>query len=121
MFTGIVQGVAQVCAIADRPGLRSLSLRTQVNTGMGLLSASLSVLTLSMSAPGEQGANSSALQLCEAIAVAATLAIGGSLFAALLETSAQAAYLANFGVAAGAAVLAAVIVGRTDTRQVFVG
>lgn len=27
MFTGIVQGVAQVCAIADRPGLRSLSLR----------------------------------------------------------------------------------------------
>jgi len=89
--------------------------------GMGLLSASLSVLTLSMSAPGEQGANSSALQLCEAIAVAATLAIGGSLFAALLETSAQAAYLANFGVAAGAAVLAAVIVGRTDTRQVFVG
>jgi hypothetical protein len=39
----------------------------------------------------------------------------------LLETSAQAAYLANFGVAAGAAVLAAVIVGRTDTRQVFVG
>ena len=89
--------------------------------GMGLLSASLSVLTLSMSAPGEQGANSSALQLCEAIAVAATLAIGGSLFAALLEISAQAAYLANFGVAAGAAVLAAVIVGRTDTRQVFVG
>ncbi|MHC3433557.1 MFS transporter [Delftia acidovorans] len=89
--------------------------------GMGLLSASLSVLTLSMSAPGEQGANSSALQLCEAIAVAATLAIGGSLFAALLETSAHAAYLANFGVAAGAAVLAAVIVGRTDTRQVFVG
>lgn len=53
--------------------------------------------------------------------MAATLAICGSLFAALLETSAQAAYLANFGVAAGAAVLAAVIVGRTDTRQVFVG
>jgi hypothetical protein len=88
--------------------------------GMGLLSASLSVLTLSMSAPGEQGANSSAMQLCEAIVVAATLAIGGSLFAALLETSAQAAYLANFGVAAGAAVLASGAVGRTGTRRIFI-
>lgn len=87
--------------------------------GMGLLSASLSVLTLSMSAPGQQGANSSALQLSEAIAVAATLAIGGSLFSAWLEASAPLAYLAGFGVAASMAVLAASVVGRTGTRQVF--
>jgi MFS family permease len=88
--------------------------------GMGLLSASLSVLTLSLSAPGQQGANSSALQLCEAMAVATTLAVGGSLFSALLPVSARAAYGAGFGVAAAMALLACAIVARTDTRQVFI-
>lgn len=88
--------------------------------GMGLIYASLSLLTLSMSEPGQQGTNSSALQLCEAMAVAASMAVGGSLFSALLATSAQAAYIANFAIAGIMAVLAALIVGRTDTRQLFV-
>jgi hypothetical protein len=88
--------------------------------GMGLISASLSMLALSMSAPGEEGANGSALQLCEATVVAGSMAVGGSLFAALLSTSAQAAYLANFAIALLMALLAMAIVGRTGARALVV-
>jgi MFS family permease len=80
--------------------------------GMGMISASLSVLTLALSAPHEQGRNSSALQLCEALAVAATLAIGGSLFSLLLEQATQAAYLTTFAIAGLAALTGASVVGR---------
>lgn len=85
-------------------------------TGMGLISASVSMLTLAMSAPGEEGANGAALQLCEASVVAAALAVGGSLFAAWLARSAQLAYQANFAVALGLALLAVLLVGRTGAR-----
>ncbi|WP_434988124.1 MFS transporter [Xanthomonas melonis] len=67
--------------------------------GMGLLFPSLSVLTLSMSPPERQGLNSSAMQLSEAIAVAGTLALAGALFAALLASATQAAYLSVFALA----------------------
>jgi MFS family permease len=81
--------------------------------GMDLLYASLSVLTLALSPPAQQGTNTSALQLCEAVMVASALAVGGSLFAALLAHSAQAAYLANFGLALGMAALGTLLVRRT--------
>lgn len=93
---------------------------TVAGLGMGLISASLSMLALSMSAPGEEGANGSALQLCEATVVAGSMAIGGSLFAALLATSAQAAYLANFAIALLMALLAMAIVGRTGARGLVI-
>lgn len=93
---------------------------TLAGLGMGLISASLSMLALSMSKPDEQGANGSALQLCEAMAVAASMAVGGSLFSALLDTSTQAAYLANFAIAGTMALLAAAIVGRIGARQFVV-
>ncbi|PPV05092.1 MFS transporter [Xanthomonas bromi] len=67
--------------------------------GMGLLYPSLSVVMLSLSPPAQQGANSSALQLSEAIAVAAMLALAGAVFAALLTSATSAAYLSVFGLA----------------------
>ncbi|MEA9737770.1 MFS transporter [Xanthomonas campestris pv. raphani] len=67
--------------------------------GMGLLYPSLSVLTLSLSPPAEQGANSSALQLSEAIAVAGVLAVAGALFAALLGSATPLAYASVFALA----------------------
>ncbi|MDR6673936.1 MFS family permease [Xanthomonas translucens] len=87
---------------------------TATGLGMGLIYPTLSVLTLTLSPPAQQGANSSALQLSEAIAVATTLAIGGSLFAALLAHSVTAAYLSTFAVAALLALLGLGIVGRTQ-------
>lgn len=48
--------------------------------GIGLSFPMLSVLTLSLSASGEQGGNSSALQLSDALCSSATLALAGALF-----------------------------------------
>lgn len=87
--------------------------------GMGLISASLSILTLSLSAPGEEGANGASLQLCEATTVAAALAIGGSLFAACLTIAPQWAYLPNFAIALLMATIAIVLVERTGARGVI--
>ncbi|MGH8053354.1 MAG: MFS transporter [Stenotrophomonas sp.] len=85
---------------------------TITGLGMGLTYPSLSVLTLSLSPPARQGANSSALQLSEAIAVAATLAVGGSLFAALLDHSVLAGYLVNFCIALLLALLGCLVTRR---------
>ncbi|MNN39072.1 Major Facilitator Superfamily protein [compost metagenome] len=85
---------------------------TITGLGMGLTYPSLSVLTLSLSPAERQGANSSALQLSEAIAVATTLAVGGSLFAALLDHSVLAGYLINFGIALLLALLGCLVTRR---------
>ncbi|WGW13910.1 MFS transporter [Saxibacter everestensis] len=69
--------------------------------GMGMAYPTLSVLTLSLSAPDEQGANSSALQINEAVAQSIMLAISGAVFAWLLEVNTTAAYAMSFLVAAG--------------------
>ncbi|MFK0048164.1 MFS transporter [Streptomyces sp. NPDC090741] len=51
--------------------------------GMGLVTASTSVLLLELSAPEEAGANSAALQISDALANVVLLAAGGAAFAAL--------------------------------------
>jgi MFS family permease len=48
--------------------------------GIGLAFPMLSVLTLGLSAPAEQGRNASALQLSDALCSSATLALAGALF-----------------------------------------
>lgn len=67
--------------------------------GMGIIYPTLSTLTLALSPPAEQGANSSALQLADFLLSSAVLAVGGSLFALLVARSAPAAYLAGYGTA----------------------
>lgn len=80
--------------------------------GMGTVYPSLSVLTLELSSPERQGANASALQLCDALFTATMLAIGGSLFAALLARSALAAYLSGFAITACLALLGLLLAAR---------
>ncbi|MCI2261408.1 MFS transporter [Xanthomonas indica] len=96
------------------PAVLAIGGWTATGLGMGLIYPTLAVLTLTLSPPARQGRNSSALQLSEAIAVATTLAVGGSLFAALLAYSANAAYLSTFAVAALMALLGLGIAGRTQ-------
>ena len=81
--------------------------------GMGTVFPSLSVLTLELSAPSRQGINASALQLCDALFTAGILALGGSLFAALLGRAPTAAYLSGFAITAALAALGAVLSART--------
>lgn len=67
--------------------------------GMGLVYPTLSVLTLELSAPEEQGTNSSALQLCDSLFAVSAIALGGTLFAALVEGAPVGAFVALFGIA----------------------
>ena len=80
--------------------------------GMGVSYPTLSVLTLRLSAPSEQGANSSALQVNESLTVALVLAASGPLFAVLLPVGPVAAFLACFGLAGGLAILGSGVAGR---------
>lgn len=84
--------------------------------GMGLTYPTLSVLTLDLSAPSEQGTNSSALQIADALFAAVVLALAGVLFAALVDAG-PVAYLAGFAVAAAPAALAVVVAGRATKRS----
>ncbi len=80
--------------------------------GMGMIYASLSVLTLSLSAPQEQGRNSSALQLSEALCVATALALSGALFALFVEQAPHTGYVLCLAITVGLAVLGAVVARR---------
>lgn len=80
--------------------------------GMGTVFPSLSVLTLQLSPESRQGVNASALQLCDALFTASMLALGGSLFAALLARSPMAAYLSGFAITAALATLGAALATR---------
>jgi len=82
--------------------------------GMGLAYPTLSVLTLELSAPSEQGTNSSALQIADALFAAVVLALTGALFAALVDAG-TVAYLAGTVVAGGLALVAVLIAGRART------
>lgn len=83
--------------------------------GMGLLFPSLSTLTLSLSAPEEQGRNSSALQLGDSLSVATVLALTGAVLAAG-SAPGPAHYAVTLAVAAGCALLGLLLAGRVVTR-----
>ncbi len=80
--------------------------------GMGLVYPTLSVLTLELSRPGEQGVNSSALQIGESICTVVSIAVTGALFAALGGSGG--AYPLCFAVAVALAVAGVVIGGRSE-------
>jgi MFS family permease len=81
--------------------------------GMGTVFPTLSVLVLEYSSREEQGTNSSALQLSDALATATVLAIGGSLFAVIEPHSPATAYLIAFGLPALLALIGVVAGRRT--------
>jgi hypothetical protein len=83
--------------------------------GMGRVYPVLSVLTLELSPAESHGVNSAALQLADALASAAVLALGGALLAPHSQGGAAVGpmtYLACFAAAAGVAVAGAVGASR---------
>ena len=80
--------------------------------GMGLAYPTLSLLTLRLSAPGEQGTASSALQVNESLTIAVALAAGAPAFAALAPTNEVGAFLVCFALAAVLAACGAAIASR---------
>ena len=73
--------------------------------GMGIMYPILSTLTLELSPVEAQGANSSALQLADAMAVSSVLALGGALLARQGAAIGHETYLTCFAAAAGLAVI----------------
>ncbi|HEY6086814.1 MAG TPA: riboflavin synthase subunit alpha [Burkholderiaceae bacterium] len=80
MFTGIVQGIAKVAALTDRPGLRSFTLDFPAGFGAGLaIGASVAVdgVCLTVTAlRGEGAADFDVMQQSLALTTLATLAPG---------------------------------------------
>ncbi|GIJ79528.1 Major Facilitator Superfamily protein [Micromonospora phaseoli] len=79
--------------------------------GMGLLYPSLSALTLELSVPGEQGRNSSSLQLSDSLAAATVLALTGAVLA-VGAAPGRVSYAVTLVVAAGLALVGALLAGR---------
>jgi MFS family permease len=73
--------------------------------GMGMMYPILSTLTLELSPVEVQGANSSALQLADAMTVSSVLALGGALLARQVAAIGRDTYLTCFAAAAGLAVI----------------
>ncbi|MFF5214101.1 MFS transporter [Micromonospora sp. NPDC000442] len=112
-LTCITAGTAVVggCVIPAVPVWVGILGWAVAGLGMGLLYPSLSALTLELSAPGEQGRNSSSLQLGDSLASATVLALTGAVLAAGAAPG-RLDYGVTLAVAAGLALLGALLAGR---------
>ncbi len=114
-LTLMAAGIALVPLGLLLPGGVALALVgwTLTGLGMGVTYPSLSVLTLALSAPAEQGRNSSALQLADALAIATVLAVSGSVVATLLTRAPALAFGLSFALTCALAAVGAALAGRT--------
>ena len=79
-----------IAAISPRiPALTAAAALFFAGFGMGFVFPNVSVLTLELSAPGEQGANSASLQVADGLASTLSVAVAGAVYHAL-HTSASA-------------------------------
>ncbi|WP_255322855.1 MFS transporter [Lysobacter sp. K5869] len=110
----IALGVTAIAALALLRAPIALGIAGWIvsGLGMGLIYPTLSVLMLELSPPQEQGRNSSALHLGDAMYTAAALALGGSVFAALLSRSHTLAYVCGFAIAFALAALGLMLAAR---------
>ncbi|VXB18256.1 MFS transporter [Aeromicrobium sp. 9AM] len=77
--------------------------------GMGLGASTLGVLLLDHSAPGEQGANSAAMQTSDAVVQSLVLAIGSVVFAIMLGVDEMTGYVLVFALASATALCALLV------------
>ncbi len=114
-LSGVTIGIALSAAalLTTAPIVTATAGWIVAGAGMGLISPTLSVMTLALSPPERHGETGAALRLSAALSTTSALALGGLLFAALLPVSACAAYLSSMGLAAALAVSGVVIAGRT--------
>ena len=82
--------------------------------GMGLAASTLGVLLLDHSAPGQQGANSAAMQTSDAVVQSLVLAIGSVVFAVMLSVDEMTGYVLVFALAAVTGAVAVAATTRLD-------
>jgi MFS family permease len=110
MAVGVVAAAA--CVVPAVPVAVCVAGWAFAGLGMGMCYPTMSALTLRLSAPAEQGANSSALQLSESLFSTTVLALAGALFAAWVSSAPRIAYLAGFTIAEALALLGALVAVR---------
>jgi len=87
-------------------------------TGMGLAMASVAVLTLQLSPPKDQGANSAALQVSDSLFSAVTIGVGGAIYALGLRHDAGSWALRVIDLLmVGIAVLGVLVAGRVRPER----
>lgn len=104
-------GIVALPALLGAPATVLLLGWALAGLGIGLSFPMLSVLTLRLAAPAEQGRNASALQLCDALCSSAALAAAGLVFAHLGSSVSQ-AFIGVLVIAALLPALGAVLAGR---------
>lgn len=82
--------------------------------GMGTVSPTLSLLTLSLSSPERHGETGAALRLSAALSTTAALAVNGALFALLIARSPALAYSSTLAAALALALLGIAVARRTE-------
>lgn len=106
-------GVAALAIWPAVPIAASLLGWAAAGFGMGLAFPTLSLLTLRLSAPAEQGLNTAGLQVFDACATSAVLALSGPVVAALLTSGLPvAAFAVCFGLSGALALAAVAASGR---------
>jgi MFS family permease len=115
----MVAGIAAqpIVLIPGAPLFTSIAGWGVAGLGMGMMYPILSTLTLEFSPVKAQGANSSALQLADAMAAASVLALGGALLARPGAAIGRETYLTCFAAAAGLAVIGALGASRVGAAQ----
>jgi MFS family permease len=110
----VASGLATVtlCAAGSLPSAIAVLAWLACGFGVGLSFPSLSVRLLELSAANEQGRNSAALQLADALATTAALAMAGLAFAPLHRLAPTYAFSAVFALAIALSVLAAIVAPR---------
>jgi MFS family permease len=116
---GMVAGIAVVALVVAPavPVAVAYVGWTVAGLGMGLAFPTTSLLTLRLSPPESQGANSSALQIMDSVSIALVLALSGALLTALGGPAALRAFAAGFALAAAVALVAALVAHRTVPRD----
>jgi MFS family permease len=104
---------AAILVLPDVPAGFGMAFWVLSGSGMGLVYPTLSVLTLELAAPHEQGSASSALQVADAVAAAIASSATGALLWALYDVAGLPAYAVVLGLTGLLAATTVALAGRT--------
>ncbi|WP_454855884.1 MFS transporter [Promicromonospora soli] len=104
---------AAILVLPDVPAGFGMAFWVLSGSGMGLVYPTLSVLTLELAAPHEQGSASSALQVADAVAAAVASSATGALLWALYDVAGLPAYAVVLGLTGLLAAIVVALAGRT--------
>lgn len=107
-------GLAMVAIAPGTPSAFATIGWVVAGAGMGLVSPTLSIMTLAIAPASQQGHTGASLRLSAALMTTSILAVGGALFATLLEVSTSLAFAAGIGLTLVLALAGAALAHRVE-------